>query len=241
MVITIPGFAGERQGIRHFFGTRQQGVASVFAAPGVVSVNQVHGTDVLVVDRPVSGAPPFEGGWDALVTDQAGVLLTVKTADCVPVLIHDPRARVVAAVHAGWRGAVAGIIPNTITTLQKRFGSQPASLRFSIGPAAGACCYEVDEPVLARLRESYADWRTLIKETGPGRAKLNLRGLVRGQAVNAGVPEAGIHSVSLCTICHATLFHSYRREGTVRGTMVSGIMLAPRRSARRGRGKRRAN
>ena len=237
MVITIPHFAGERQGIRHFFGTRQQGTAPVFAAPGVVSVNQVHGTDVLVVDRPVSGMPTFDGGWDALVTDQAGVLLTVKTADCVPVLIHDPLTRVVAAVHAGWRGAVAGIIPKTITVMHKRFGSQPDSLRMSIGPAAGACCYEVDEPVLARLRESHAGWQDLIKKTGQGRTKLNLRGLVRGQAREAGVPEAGIHSVSLCTICHATLFHSYRREGTARGTMVSGIMLTSRRAG----GKRRAN
>ena len=242
MVITIPGFAGVRQGVRHFFGTRHEWSGPVRTVQTVVSVTQVHGTDVLVVDRSVSGAPTFEGGWDALVTDQPGVLLTVRTADCVPVLIHDPVRGIVAAVHVGWRGAVAGIVPKTLAVMARRFGSQPASLRVGIGPSVGSCCYEVDEPVLGRLRDSYADWRSLVQETGQGTARLNLRGLVRGQAQVAGVREDGILSVSLCTICHPDLFHSYRRDGSVRGTMVSGIMLAPRRrTPRRARRKRPAN
>lgn len=242
MVITVPSFADARQGIRHFFGTRHDPPGPVRAAQAVVSVKQVHGTDVLVVDRPVADRQAFEGGWDALVTDQPGVLLTVRTADCVPVLIHDPVRGIVAAVHAGWRGAVAGIVPKTVAVMAKRFGSQPASLRVSIGPSVGSCCYEVDEPVLSRLRASYADWQSLVQATGPGTARLDLRGLVWGQAQSAGVREDGIHSVSLCTICHPALFHSYRREGSVCGTMVSGIMLVPRRGAsRRRRGKRRAD
>lgn len=241
MVITIPSFAGARAGIRHFFGTRRSGNGHG-SARAVVSVTQVHGTEVLVIDRPVAGTPAFDGGWDALVTDQQGVLLTVRTADCVPVLIHDPVRRVVAAVHAGWRGAVAGIIPKTLAVMGQRFGSQPAALRVGIGPAAGSCCYEVDEPVLSRLRACYDDWRGLVCETGPGKARLDLRGLVRGQAQAAGVREEAMHDVSLCTICHPDLFHSYRRDGMVRGTMVSGIMLTTRRRpSRRPRGKRLAD
>ena len=239
MLITVPGFAGVRQGVQHFFGTRHEPPGPVRSARVVVSVKQVHGTDVLVVDRATAAAPSFDGGWDALVTDQPGVLLTVRTADCVPLLIHDPVHGIVAAVHDGWRGAVAGLVSKTLAAMQQRFGSQPASLRMGIGPAAGACCYEVDEPVLSRLRESYPGWRTLVQATGPGTARLNLRGLVRGQAQAAGVPAGHIHSVSLCTICHPELFHSYRRDGSVRGTMVSGIMLsAGRRAPRRARGKR---
>lgn len=242
MVITVPSFADARQGVRHFFGTRHESSGPDRAVYAVVSVNQVHGTDVLVVDRPVAGTQTFEGGWDALVTDQPGVLLTVRTADCVPVLIYDPVHGVVAAVHAGWRGAVAGIVSSTLTVMRQRFGSQPAALRVSIGPSVGSCCYEVDEPVLSRLRAGYADWRSLVQETKPGTARLNLRGLVCGQAQSAGVREDGMHSVSLCTICHPDLFHSYRRDGTARRTMVSGIMLSPRRrTPRRARGKRRAN
>ena len=241
MVISVPSFADDRKGVRHFFGTRRSG-HEPWPARVVVSVNQVHGTDVLVVDRALAAAQTFDGGWDALVTDQPGVLLTVCTADCVPVLIHDPVRGVVAAVHAGWRGAVAGILPKTLAVMAERFGSQPALLRVSIGPSVGFCCYEVDEPVLSRLRASYADWQSLVQNTGPGTAKLNLRGLVRGQARSAGVREDGIHPVSLCTVCHPDLFHSYRREGSVRGTMVNGIMLAPRRRApRRVRRKRRAD
>lgn len=239
MLITVPGFAGVRQGVQHFFGTRHEPPGPVRSARVVVSVRQVHGTDVLVVDRATAAAQSFDGGWDALVTDQPGVLLTVRTADCVPLLIHDPVHGIVAAVHAGWRGAVAGIVSKTLAAMTQRFGSQPASLRMGIGPAAGACCYEVDEPVLSRLRGSYAGWEYLVQATGPGTARLNLRGLVRGQAEAAGVQAGHIHSVSLCTICHPELFHSYRRDGSVRGTMVSGIMLsAGRRAPRRARGKR---
>jgi len=241
VVITIPSFAGARAGVRHFFGTRRSGSGHE-SARVVVSVKQVHGTDVLVLDHPVDSGQEFDGEWDALVTDQPGVLLTVWTADCVPVLIHDPVREVVAAVHTGWRGAVAGILPKTLAVMQQRFGSQPASLRMSLGPSVGACCYEVDEPVLSRLRAAYADWRSLVRDTGPGRAMLNLRGLVLGQARSAGLRADGIHPVGLCTVCHPTLFYSYRREGEVRGTMVSGIMLAPRcRAAGRRRGKRRAD
>jgi copper oxidase (laccase) domain-containing protein len=124
--------------------------------------------------------------------------------------------------------------------MARRFGSRPASLRVGIGPSVGSCCYEVDEPVLSRLRGAYADWRSLVRETGQGKALLSLRGLVLGQARSAGIREDGIHSVGLCTVCHPTLFFSYRREGQVRGTMVSGILLSagPRRP-RRARGKRR--
>lgn len=242
MLITIPEFADARRGVEHFFGTRHDAPHRNRSARAVVSVTQVHGTEVLVIDHPFTGELMFDGGWDALVTDQPGVLLTVRTADCVPVLIHDPVRRVVAAVHAGWRGAIAGIIPKTLAVMEQRFGSQPVSLRLGIGPAAGACCYEVDEPVLSRLRACYDDWRGLVRETGPGTALLDLRGLVRGQAQAAGVREEAMHGVSLCTICHPDLFHSYRRDGMVRGTMVSGIMLTGcRRPPRRSRGKRLAD
>lgn len=242
MVITVPSFADTRQGVRHFFGTRHEPTGPDRTVHAVVAVNQVHGTDVLVVDRPVADTQTFEGGWDALVTDQPGVLLTVRTADCVPVLIHDPVHGVAAAVHAGWRGAVAGIVPNTLAVMRRRFGSQPTSLRMSIGPSVGSCCYEVDEPVLSRLRAGYADWRSLVQETKPGAARFNLRGLVRGQAQSAGVREEGIYNVSLCTSCHPDLFYSYRRDGTARGTMVSGIMLSSQqRKQRCVSGKRRAN
>ncbi len=191
----------------------------------VVSVEQVHGTDILVVDRAVGGAETFPGEWDAIVTDQAGVLVTVRTADCVPVLIHDSGSRVVAAVHAGWRGTVAGIIPQTLSLMRRQFGSDPASLSMAIGPAVGPCCYEVAAPVLKGLRANFVDWRSVIRGTGPDVARLDLRELVRRQALLEGMNPGGIRTVRVCTVCHPDLFYSYRREGAVNGTMVSGIML----------------
>lgn len=226
--------------MRHFFGTRHRPASPALEATSVtqgtlddpaagdpvavVSVKQVHGTEALVLERPVKVGETIAGGWDALITNRPRVLLTVRTADCVPVLVHDPMAKVVAAVHAGWRGAVAGILPKTLSILRGRFGSEPRRMRIGIGPSVGPCCYEVDEPVLEKLRAGFPDWRTVIREVGGKKAMLDLKDLLWRQAASAGVPEEQIRTVRVCTVCHPALFYSYRREGTVLGTMVSGIM-----------------
>ena len=238
-LITVPAFASARDGVRHFFGTRTHaesvpldvGVpARVHGSRGhgwLLSVKQVHGTDALVVDRPLSERDRFESGWDALVTDQPGVTVTVRTADCVPVLVYDSRRRAVAAIHAGWRGALAGIVPRTIDLIVSRFGADVTELRVSIGPSAGPCCYEVDETVLAPLRRERSDWQMLLRDDRGTKAKFDLKTLVRKQVREVGVHEPHITSVNLCTICHDELFYSYRREGRVNGTMLSGITLMP--------------
>lgn len=243
LVITLPAFATQRKGVRHFFGTRHSLTerrreqaeperAAYGLGPGsvLVSVKQVHGTDVLVLDRPVQEGDTFDGGWDALVTDQPGVTVTVRTADCVPVLLHDPARRVVAAIHAGWRGAVAGIVPKTIEVLRHRFGSKPEHVHIGIGPSAGPCCYEVDEPVLSKLRETCDAWPHVVAAQGRHRALLDLRRLVRWQAESIGVDAAHVVMANACTICHTDLFFSYRRDGTVKETMISGIGLLGRRA-----------
>lgn len=240
-VITVPAFASARDGVRHFFGTRRHadslaldvGVpARQSGAKGrgwLLSVKQVHGTDALVVDRPLTESDQFPGGWDALVTDQPGVTVAVRTADCVPVLVHDPRRRVVAAIHAGWRGAVAGIVPKTIALMAARFGSAQLDLRVSIGPSAGPCCYEVDQPVLDQLRAGLPDWQSVVRGYQGDKAHLDLKALIRRQVEGQGLLARSVSAVNLCTICHEELFYSYRREGRVKGTMVSGITLVSSR------------
>ena len=167
-VITVPSFAMTKDGVDHFFGTKHSRVGATAGAASdlkngrdararLISVKQVHGTDVLILDRPVREGQSFDGAWDALMTNQPGIMVAVRTADCVPVLLHDPVRRIVAAVHAGWRGAVAGIVPNTIAAMNARFGGEAAALRMAIGPSVGACCYEVDEPVLSKLRHAFPD------------------------------------------------------------------------------------
>ena len=237
-MITIAEFESGHP-VRHFFGTRDpvsdprfpfgrtpsSGHAAACEPHAVVSVKQVHGTDALLVNRPIEAGTIFPGGWDAVITNQPGVLVTVRTADCVPILLYDPIHRVVAAVHSGWRGSVAGIVAKTLLTMQQEFGSRADSIQVAIGPSAGSCCYEVDEPVLNAL-QSYPYWKLVVRETGPGRALLDLREFVRRQAQAAGVPEQQMWTVSHCTICRPDLFFSYRREGVVKDTMASGIMLS---------------
>lgn len=237
-VITVPAFAHAGSQVCHFFGTRQhaiglglevgiprRGIAGVASSSWTLSVKQVHGTEALVVDRALAPTDRFVGGWDALVTDQPGIMVAVRTADCVPILMHDPKRRVVAAIHAGWRGAVAGIVPKTLALFESRFGSHLEHVRISIGPSAGACCYEVDEPVLDRLCQGFPRWNKVVRARGDGRARLDLKALVKEQAQDLGAAPNSITIVNLCTICHEDLFFSYRREGKVNGTMVSAIGL----------------
>lgn len=256
LLITVPFFSEPEAGVQHFFGTRHSrverqvsgSIPKPFRSPGkkprqsllgnkvqgpkaLVSVKQVHGTNVLVVDGPVSQEDRFPGGWDALVTNQPGVLLTVRTADCVPVLLFDPKKRLVGAIHAGWRGAVGGIVINALQVFLHRFGSDVRGVRVGIGPSVGPCCYEVDTPVLERLQAECQDWQQVVQNTARGKALLDLKGLIRRQAEGIGVPLHNISTAAACTVCHADLFYSYRREGVVKETMVSGIMLASRANA----------
>jgi len=241
-VITVPAFTDAGSQARHFFGTRRhavglglevgiprRGLAGAASSSWTLSVKQVHGTEALVVDRALATTDRFVGGWDALVTDQPGIMVAVRTADCVPILIQDPKRRVVAAVHAGWRGAVAGIVPKTLALLESRFGSRLEHVRISIGPSAGVCCYEVDEPVLDRLYQGFPDWNKVVRAGRGGKAHLDLKALVKEQARALGATPKSITTVNLCTICHEDLFFSYRREGKVNGTMVSAIGLPIRR------------
>ncbi|NGZ10698.1 MAG: peptidoglycan editing factor PgeF [Nitrospira sp. LK70] len=241
-VITVPTFAHAGSQVRHFFGTRRhamglclevgiplRGIAGVASSSWTLSVKQVHGTEALVVDRALAPTDRFVGGWDALVTDQPGLMVAVRTADCVPILMHDPKRRVVAAIHAGWRGAVAGIVPKTLALLESRFGSRLEHVRISIGPSAGVCCYEVDEPVLDRLSQGFPRWNKVVRTRRDGRAHLDLKALIKEQAQALGAPLKSITTVNLCTICHEDLFFSYRREKKVNGTMLSAIGFSLRR------------
>jgi YfiH family protein len=257
-IITLSAFASQGDGLSHFFGTRHVAqlppgehgnrdlertaqylaqeaqsrpdgfVADLARECRFVGVRQVHGTNVLVVGEQLPSRELLEQGWDALITDEPGVCLTIKTADCVPVLLFDPVRRVIAAIHAGWRGTLSQIVPKTIGTMCERYGTLAQAMKVAIGPSAASCCYEVDEPVLSRLREVFPAWSLVLREAGDNRAKLDLRQVIRRQAEGAGVRAESICAADHCTICEPDLFYSYRREGNVRGTMISGIALTAR-------------
>ncbi len=235
--LTSASFGRLTRNVVHFFGTRhgpqygggpgERGVVQAAEPdyPVVVSVRQVHGADILIIDRPLNVGEQFLDGRDAIITNQVGMLLTIRTADCVPVLVADVAHGLVGAVHAGWRGAVRGIVAKTIRAMVERFGADLASLHLVMGPSIGPCCYEVDTPVLEQLPTDLPGASTILASTGPRTGQLDLKALIRGQVLSLGVAEDRIHIVDLCTMCRADLLFSYRRDGTVHGTMVNGIML----------------
>ncbi len=224
-------------GVAHFFGTRSEPADLIpkvqvgqvtegsSAYPLVVSLKQVHGTHVVVIDQSFSTSiVGFQSG-DALVTNQVNVALVVRTADCVPILVADVKRKVVAAIHAGWRGTLAGVVSKTLSVLQTQFECQPETLRVAIGPSIGVCCYEVDTPVIQRLQEAVPSWVDCIEKLKGQKAMLNLKKLVARQFSMGGIVETNLTQADYCTRCRSDLFYSYRREGRVEGTMMSGIML----------------
>jgi hypothetical protein len=183
---------------------------------------QMHGTDVRVVDS-VAEAKPAENSQgdtiycDAIVSDAAQVLAGVKTADCVPLLLGDPRTGSFAAVHAGWRGTFAGIVFYAIERLMKEYGVKPEDLRVAIGPAAGVCCYEVGAEVIDGFQERFSYANELFIRTRDGHAHIDLLKANQIQLTAAGVRGDQIHTAPLCTMTRTDLFFSYRREKQLQG------------------------
>lgn len=199
-------------GFAHAFTTRHGDDTADLGLPSAVRVRaaQVHGAVVAVV-RAADAGRVIEGA-DGLMTAEPRVVLAIHAADCVPLLLADPRRRVVAAVHAGWRGTAAGIAVEAVTVMADRFGSRPEDLRAAIGPCIGPCHYEVDEPVIERLR-AWPWWEDVVTPNARGRWQLDLREASRRQLGDAGVPAVQIETLDWCTFEHPDLFYSYRRDG----------------------------
>jgi YfiH family protein len=230
--ITIPAFDEGVSRLVYGFGTRSA-VAIGSRETGIhlqpVTVRQVHGAEILLLERRMTDAEVRAAsrskGYDAIITDRQGTFVSIKTADCVPILLMDPEHRVVAAVHAGWRGTMRKIAGRVVQLMQERFGCKLSSIRAAIGPSIGRCCYEVDEPVLTPLKENFPYWRDVVEETRTGRAQFDLRRLNHRQLEDTGVEATHIAVVNVCTACHPELFYSYRRDGQGTSHMTSGIAL----------------
>ncbi|MDQ3918669.1 MAG: peptidoglycan editing factor PgeF [Acidobacteriota bacterium] len=177
---------------------------------------QVHGSDVRVV-RDRADAQSEKERCDALTTRLPGVLLGVKTADCVPVLLADARRGACAAAQAGWRGTLAGVVMRALARMREEFGTEAADVRAAIGPAARACCYEVGPEVVEAFRAKFRDADSLFAPTSDGHALADIQLANRRQLVESGVAPGRIHTLPLCTICRPELFFSYRREKKLYG------------------------
>ncbi|MGW8283190.1 MAG: polyphenol oxidase family protein [Gemmatimonadota bacterium] len=190
--------------------SRFEALAHALGCKASVVCRQVHGSRVILVDRPPFPGVCIAGDADGLASDESGVLLTVTVADCVPVFMVDPESRAIALLHAGWRGAAAGIVKQGIRALQSLTGASPSGLWIHMGPAICESCYEVGPDV---LRE--------FGRPARNRGKLDLRAWLTEDAARLGVRRESISVSSWCTSCSSDLLHSYRRSGQTAGRMAA--------------------
>lgn len=196
---------------RHGFGTRQ-------ASPEAeITLKQVHSNRVLNANGWRPQHREREG--DALVTEQPGKSIGVRTADCVPMLLLDCKNRAVAAVHAGWRGTAEEIAKATLDRMSEDFGTVASDVYAAIGPCIRECCYEVGAEVAQRFARWFPEWK---REQELSR-KIDLAGTNQRQLEAAGVSPDRVFDCCLCTACQAGQFFSFRREPENPGRMVSAI------------------
>ena len=225
-----------------------------FAAIGaekmrVVTLRQIHSDIVHRVDSPEAdaAAPPQA---DALFTREPRVLLAIQTADCVPILIADPKNRAVAAIHSGWRGTVRRIAAKALGRMQMEFGTRPGDAIAALGTGIGRCCYEVGDDVAKEFHAQFPDarawfdgpfdalasgendpnWLPWLTMAPPGhpppppRVQFDLIAANRAILIEAGVAASRISASGYCTACRADLFFSYRRDPST-GRLMAAIAI----------------
>lgn len=188
----------------------------------IVRVSQVHGRRLLMVTPEV--APPTGAEADAIICTDPSRGIAVRVADCVPILIADRQHRVVAAIHAGWRGSCAAIATATVEAIAD-LGIAPADLVAAIGPSMGPCCYQVDDRVRVAFLSMTPDAAEWFAEDGPNHWKLDLWRANFDQLVGAGVLPDNITTMGVCTGDERERCWSYRRDGANAGRMVAAIRL----------------
>lgn len=207
--------------------------AAVGSDPEALVYNhQVHGNQIRPVTRhDICPDPATPGCFDAdgLITDEPGLCLTVFSADCIPILLYDPVRRVIAAVHAGWRGTASGIAAQAVRTMTRDYGCSCRNILAAIGPGISPCCFETEADV------SMAMFDALGRQAQPyirplpqaGRYSVDLKGLNAHWLRISGLRNDHMAISPECTACRPELFWSHRKLGQSRGSMAAMIQLLP--------------
>ena len=200
----------------------------------VVQPHQVHGCVIREVTDPLTPREALEGV-DALLTDVPGVAISVRTADCIPVLLYDPVNKAIAAVHDGWRGTVQRLSQKVIAEMQRRYGTNPADLKAVIGPGIGPESFQVGQEVVDAFASAGFPMDQILKDCGP-KAPIEDNPMAGGLHIDlwqanlwlleeAGVLAANIKVAGICTYKNNDRFYSARREGTKCGRIINCIKM----------------
>jgi len=189
-----------------------------------IVANQTHSSNIMIIKE------PLEQGWqslesaiancDALITNQKKIMLTILTADCVPILLFDPIQEVVAVVHAGWKGTQQEIVKKTVKKMNETFDSNSKDILAGVAPSIGKCCYEVDWNV----SKNFQNIPDAYSEKGE-KQMLDLPHINKVQLLEAGLTEQHIEMSNICTACQVDSYFSYRREAGCSGRFMSIIGL----------------
>ena len=209
----------------------------------LVTLRQVHSDVIRFVDSP----PESQLAGDGLITARPGLLLGIQTADCLPIILVDPKRRAVGVFHAGWRGTVKRIVEKGVGEMRRHFGSWPRDLKAAIGPGIQGCCYEVGAEVREKFESQFAYAEMLfreVEESDPVREKypmlfltarapghnilpkkifLDLVEANRQQLLTVGVPAKSIEASPLCTNCRIDLLFSHRAERGKTGRLMGVV------------------
>lgn len=197
------------------------------SAEDVCRTYQTHSSNVVTVGQSERGTgllkPPFSEGVDGLVTGEKNVLLTVRAADCVPILLYDLKNEICAAVHSGWRGTVAGIVAKAVKQMID-LGTNHEDVIAAIGPSVGQCCYEVGEELLCTFIDEAAYFGSCFEERA-GKLFLDLKKANALILHRCGIGDERISTSDECTACNTERFFSHRVMGVNRGTMAAFIAV----------------
>jgi YfiH family protein len=189
-----------------------------------IVANQTHSDHIIIItEKETKGWKGLENAvadCDALITQKKGVVLTILTADCVPVLLYDKEKEIVAATHAGWKGTEAKIVAKTVEKMIEVFNSDPKDIIAGIAPAIGRCCYEVGEDVAKHFFNEPLSFDLLGEKY-----MLDLPFINKKQLLDSGLLEEHIEMSGVCTACEVERFFSYRKEQGCSGRFMSMIGL----------------
>jgi polyphenol oxidase len=188
-------------------------------------INQVHSDEIFILkDESQTREQVSKINADAIMTHLSEIPIGIFTADCIPILLYDPKLHVAAAIHAGREGTLQGIVNKSIMVMKREYGCQPENLVASLGLGIGGCCYEIDENCLNSFENKIPFESPFVKSKENGKFLLDLFAVNTQQAMDAGLLPENISRSEECTFCSPMNYFSYRREGQT-GRILTFIML----------------